>query len=63
MLEIDKQKERFSDKSVKELAKDYDRNFLQTPKEEKPSPKSPYPEDDKGQLPLKKRATPNKKSD
>jgi|GEM_PF-5260966 len=53
MLEIEKQRDRFSDSSVKDLTKDYDRNFLHSPKEEKHLPNSPYPEEGTGQLPLR----------
>jgi hypothetical protein len=40
MLEIEKQQRRFADESLKKMIKDYDRNFLKTPKE-KPLPLRP----------------------
>jgi hypothetical protein len=45
MLEIEKQQRRFQDRSLKEMLKEYDRNFIKPAKEEKALPNSPYPEE------------------
>jgi hypothetical protein len=50
MLEIEKQKERFPDRSLKEMLTEYDRNFTKPAKEDKPPPRSPYPEEGSGDL-------------
>lgn len=55
MLEIEKQQQRFPDRSLKEMTSDYDRNFVRAPRKEveKSLPNSPYPAEGTGQLPLK----------
>jgi hypothetical protein len=54
MLEIERQQERFPDRSLKEMLREYDRNFVKPAKEEKAPPNSPYPEEGAGDLFTKK---------
>ena len=63
MLDIEKQQERFQDKSLREMIDEYERHFVKQPeKEEDPPPNSPYPPEGTGDLPFKEQEKKEEKS-